>query len=370
MRTDANMKLRTRYFLLLILTLSFYLPGNQARTQTRWELGVVKSELIFREAPFKQCHASTISETRDGLIVAFFAGTEERNPDVAIWSSRLVDGTWTPPAEVANGIQPDGTRLPCWNPVLFQIPQGELLLFYKVGPEPSRWWGMLIRSTDGGKSWSHPERLPSGILGPIKNKPVRLSSGKILLPSSTEENGWRVHVESTSNGDRRWKTTGFLDGGGYHVIQPTILIHGDGKLQMLCRSRENCIVESWSSDEGETWSTMAGTALPNPNSGIDAVTLSDGRQLLVYNHSTVPEGQWGGPRSPLNIVISNDGKTWFAAVVLENGHGEFSYPAVIQTRDSMVHVTYTWKRSAIKHVVIDPSRCKLTGLAGGAWPDR
>ena len=370
MTTDTNMKPRILYFFLVILTLSSCFSGSQALTQTRWNIGIVKSELIFPEAPFKQCHASTIAETRDGLVVAFFAGTEERNPDVAIWSSRLVNGKWSPPAEVANGVQPDGTRLPCWNPVLLQIQQGELLLFYKVGPDPTRWWGMLIRSADGGKSWNHPEQLPSGILGPIKNKAVELSSGKILLPSSTEENGWKVHIESMSKGVVRLTRRGSLEGGRYNVIQPTILIHRDDRLQMLCRSRENCIVESWSSDEGETWSEMAGTALPNPNSGIDAVTLRDGRQLLVYNHSKVPEGKWGGPRSPLNIAISSDGKKWFATAILENGEGEYSYPAVIQTRDSMIHVTYTWNRSTIKHVAVDPSKCKLTELVDGAWPDR
>src|SRR5690606_36525124 len=125
-------------------------------------------------------HASTIAETTDGtLIAAWFGGTEEKHEDVGIWVSRREGKRWSPPVEVANGVQyhtPDGGvhRHPCWNPVLYQPNDSALLLFYKCGPSPSEWWGMETRTGDGGKSWSFPRRLPEGILGPIKNKPVRL----------------------------------------------------------------------------------------------------------------------------------------------------------------------------------------------------
>src|SRR5207247_7599196 len=80
---------------------------------------VVRSEFIFEKAPFAQCHASTIAETKAGLVAAWFGGTREKNPDVGVWVSRHVDGNWTAPVEVANGV--DGEkRYPCWNPVLFQ----------------------------------------------------------------------------------------------------------------------------------------------------------------------------------------------------------------------------------------------------------
>lgn len=309
---------------------------------------VVRSEFVYETAPFPSCHASTIAELDGGLVASWFGGRDEGASDVGIWLSRSDGRAWSPPVEVATGRQEDGTRLPCWNPVLCRA-KDRLLLFYKVGPSPDRWWGMRIASTDGGRTWSAPERLPDGILGPIKNKPVPLADGALLCPSSTEHDGWRVHLERTPDGGRTWTKTGPLnDGKALGLIQPTILEHG-GKLQVLCRSRQGKIYESRSEDGGKTWSDPAPTDLPNPNSGIDAVTLKDGRSLLVYNHAA--EG-----RSPLNVAISRDGKAWRPAIVLEDGPGEFSYPAVIQAPDGLVHVTYTWNRKKIRHAVIDPKR--------------
>lgn len=331
--------------------------------------GIACVEFIYNEAPFPQCHASTIDETPGGLVAAWFGGTKEGNKDVGIWVSRKESGTWTEPVEVATGKSPDGQQHPCWNPVLFQPQSGPLLLFYKVGPSPSTWWGMLIRSDDGGKTWSEPQRLPEGMAGPIKNKPVMLSDGRLLCGSSTEDQGWRVHMEWTPDLGRTWEKTGPLnDPDRVGAIQPAILKHRDGKLQMLCRTKQGKISEAWSSDGGRKWTEMTLTELPNPNSGIDAVTLADGRHLLVYNPTSPPEGKWGGPRSPLSVAVSEDGKTWKAALVLENEPGEYSYPAVIQAKDGLVHITYTWRRQKVKHVVVDPSTLQLTDMPGGQWP--
>jgi len=119
-----------------------------------------------------------------------------------------------------------------------------------------------------------------------------------------------------------------------------------------------------------TWGKMALTALPNPNSGTDAVTLKDGRQLLVYNHNTRDKTKSKG-RSPLNVAVSRDGKTWLAALVLEddpNAPSGFAYPAVIQTSDGLVHISYTWERKRIKHVVLDPQKLELRPMVDGVWP--
>ncbi|MBA3484986.1 MAG: exo-alpha-sialidase [Pirellulales bacterium] len=327
--------------------------------------GLMESEFIFESAPFPSCHASTIAESNGQLIAAWFGGTYERHPDVGIWTARHVDGAWTAPVEVANGVESPTLRYPTWNPVLFQPKNGPLMLFYKVGPSPSEWWGMLQTSDDGGKSWSKARRLPDNVLGPIKNKPIELENGDVLCPSSSEDDGWRVHIERTGDQGKTWTRTPALnDGKTIDAIQPSILVHGKDRLQALGRTRNQRLFEVWSDDGGKTWGEMALTELPNPNSGTDAVTLADGRHLLVYNHNPAEEG-----RSPLNVAVSTDGRAWEAALELENEPNvQFSYPAVIQTSDGLVHITYTWKRLKIKHAVVDLAKLQLRPIVDGKWP--
>ena len=289
-------------FLFVILLIS---GGILADNPYKGANAIVASEFIYQkqDVSFPSCHASTIAETTEGLIAAWFGGTDERNPDVGIWVSRYLNRKWTIPTEVANGIQPVGKRFPTWNPVLYNSGN-KLLLFYKVGPNCSDWWGELITSKDNGNSWSKPTKLPKGIWGPIKNKPVMLGNGELLCPTSTEYNGWQVHMESTSDLGLTWKRTEDLnDGKQISVIQPTILLHPDGKIRILCRSKSRVIVTSWSADQGKTWSKFEPTTLPNPNSGIDAVTLKDGGNILIYNHIS-PKIDWRS-RSLLNAILSS-----------------------------------------------------------------
>jgi predicted neuraminidase len=328
---------------------------------------IVRSEFIFEQAPFASAHASTIVETvetKAGLVAAWFGGTREGAPDVGIWVSRYAGKTWSPPVEVATG-QTDGTRHPCWNPVLFEMPDRTLALFYKVGPSPQTWWGVRRTSKDGGQTWSEPQRLPNGVLGPVKNKPVALRDGTLLSASSTETpekpSKWRVHFERSTDGGRTWTIVRPKDGDPIDAIQPSILIHPAGRLQAVGRTRSRRVFETWSDDGGKTWGPVTLTALPNPSAGTDAVTLRDGRHLIVYNHTE--KG-----RSPLNVALSRDGKTWEAGAILESEPGEYSYPAVIQSADGLVHVTYTWRRLRVKHVVIDPARLRSTPMPDGKWP--
>lgn len=260
----------------------------------------------------------------------------------------------------------DGKGKPCWNPVLFQVKQGQLLLFYTAG-EFQAWTAFMKRSTDHGKTWSEAEPLPDGFLGPIRNKPVLLPDGRLLCPSSTEVPDWRIHFELYDDADGSWQKIEVSDHGGFDAIQPTLLVWPD-HIQALCRTCNGVIVTCRSTDGGWTWTPLTDSGLPNPNSAIDAVMLRDGRAILVYNHAGLYERQRRlrsmkpcGPRTPLNVAISEDGKSWRQIATLEdderlNAFGrppEFSYPSVIQTADGKVHVTYTWRRQRIAHWIIE-----------------
>ncbi|GAA5219954.1 exo-alpha-sialidase [Membranihabitans marinus] len=329
------------------------------------------NNFIFDNPPFEECHASTIVETPNGLVASWFGGTKEKNPDVEIWVSREINGIWTRPISVANGIQHKNKRYPTWNPVLFQIPGGPLKLYFKEGPNAKSWWGMEIESYNHGKTWSQKKRLPEDVYGPVKNKPIQLDDGTIISPSSTEFNGWRTHMEISKDLGRSWEIVGPINHGEkYNIIQPSVLKYKTGELQILCRSKEGFIMSCWSNDNGYSWGEVTSIGLPNPNSGTDAVSMQNGLQLLVYNHTGKIEGKWGGKRSPLNVAVSSDGKIWRSLLVLEDKPGEYSYPAVIQDKKGNIHITYTWKRKRIKHVVIDLDEIELKELkiiSDGVW---
>lgn len=341
-----------------LLLLCGGLAGGKERGKVEGEAneaksGLLVSEFIYEQAPFPSCHASTLAETQGHLVAAWFGGSDEGHPDVGIWVAHRAGKGWSEPIQVADGVQADGKRYPCWNPVLFQPKNGPLLLFYKVGPNPREWWGILKTSADGGKTWSEAARLPEGILGPIKNKPVMRPDGSLLCPSSTEHDGWRVHLERTRDMGKTWEVIGPLnDGKEVGAIQPSILTYPNGEMQLLCRGTKGKLLEFRSKDGGKTWGGITETTLPNPNAGTDALVLKEGRALLVYNPTT--KG-----RTPLTVAVSKDGTHWQNVLTLESAPGEYSYPAVIQTADGKVHISYTWKRQRIRHCVLDPAQ--LTG---------
>ena len=145
----------------------------------------------------------------------------------------------------------------------------------------------------------------------------------------------------------------------------------DGSLRALCRSKHGVIVETTSRDEGRSWSALKKTSLPNNNSGIEALTLRDGRHLLLYNHLGGEDDEGWGPRDAIHLAISVDGKSWRVAALIEKAEkGEFSYPAMIQAKDGRVHLTYTWNRTRIRHLVVDPAALVVGAEVNGkAWPE-
>lgn len=325
-----------------------------------------QSEFVFETAPFASCHASTLVELNGGdLMAAWFGGTREGDKDVAIWGSRRTGGAWSPPVELARE-----TGQPTWNPVLFHTADGKLWLYYKAGPSPMTWTAARRASQDEGKTWSAVERLPAGIVGPVRAKPLVMADGTIVSGSSVESyRSWAAWVERSTDGGRTWKKIGpitvpltaprrnprggaplqvpgasewdFTDG----LIQPSVVAVKGQRLRLYARATSSigkiCVAES--SDGGLTWSDARPTELPNPNSGIDAVTLRDGRTVMIYNHAE--KG-----RTPLNLAVTRDGEKWTMFRVLESEPGEYSYPNVIQGADGSLHACYTWKRQRIKYV--------------------
>lgn len=327
----------------IMILLTFYNCGRTSLEQL--EVEVLSAGFIYEEAPFPECHASTIVETENGFLAAWFGGTREGHSDVCIYtSSKTEEGEWSIPVKVADGIVNDSLQYPCWNPVLFKRDNGDIILYYKIGPNPREWRGIYKISADDGKSWAVPVEIPDNMLGPIKNKPVRLSDGTILYPTSVETSEWwNIYVETSDQDLKKW-TKIAIDNNNFNAIQPTILFHKNNRIQMLCRSKEKRILETWSKDEGKTWTPVEATSLPNNNSGIDAVTYMNGLHLLVY--SPLTKG-----RNKLSLAGSYDGKIWKDFIVLEDRQkGEFSYPAIIQSRDGTIHITYTYNRNTIKYV--------------------
>jgi predicted neuraminidase len=320
---------------------------------------VLVREFIYDKAPFRSAHASTIVETpARTLLAAWFGGTSEGNKDVEIWLSRRSrEGNWSTPIQVT-----DTPDMPVWNPVLFQ-DSGKTWLFFKVGPSPREWVGGYRISSDDGLTWSPVEYLPAGLTGPIRTKPLRLSDGTWLAgtsveagydgntPASAPYRSWSVWVERSTDRGITWTKQGPIvdPDEPFGVIQPTLWETPDGEIRMLMRSTERLgrIMRASSKDRGMTWTPARVTELPNPNAGIDAVRLRNGLLVLVYNHLTKGRGA-------IHVAVSgDDGETWGSPVVLEDGQTELSYPAVIQAMDGAVHITYTWNRTRIRHLILD-----------------
>lgn len=305
--------------------------------------GAAEHEFIYTEAPFPSCHASTVMETKDGeLLAAWFGGSDEGENDVAIWLSRKGAEGWSAPVEVARH-----ENTPTWNPVLFRTHDGTTWLYYKFGTSPREWTGAYRASEDDGRTWGEVRLLPTGLLGPVRNKPLILPDGTVVAGSSHESyRSWTSYAEISRDDGKSWERSGPVvhPSQPYGTIQPAV-VPISGGLRMFVRARNVgriCSADSY--DGGMTWSPARETELPNPNSGIDTVRLADGRMVMVYNHTD-------RGRSPLNLAVSHDeGATWERFMDLETEPGEYSYPAIIQHSSGAVDVTYTWKRERIKHV--------------------
>jgi predicted neuraminidase len=323
-------------------------------------------EFVYDKGSFRAAHASTLVELRNGdLMAAWFGGTQEGAPDVAIWASTRSDHGWSRPMELARE-----SGIATYNPVLFHTKDGSLWLYYKFGPHPTSWTGARRFSRDEGKTWSRVEHLPAGLYGPIRAKPLVLDDGTVASGTSVESyRSWACWIERSTDNGKTFAKVGPItvapqfvkpvapniapqEAPGFFewdktagIIQPSVVWLGGHNLRFYARStaRTGKICVAGSNDDGVTWTQAHPINLPNPNSGIDAVALRDRRIVLAYNH--IDKG-----RTPLNLAMSRDGEQFKMFLVLEQEPGEYSYPALIQGSNGDLHITYTWNRKRIRYV--------------------
>jgi len=302
--------------------------------------------LIFDEIPDRpSSHCAVICEVTGGdLLCVWYAGTAEKNSDVALMLSRWTggQGTWTPPRTIFNTPgKSDGNAV-----IHYDAEKGKLWLFHTVIQE--RTWDSVnlyvSSSRDEGMTWTDPEVFDTERGMMVRNNLVVLKSGTWLLPAY-DERDWTGFCYISPDRGVTWTRSGLMQGSG-PVIQPTIAERRDGSLLALLRSGapDHRIRQSTSEDGGRTWSECEPISLMNPDSGIDMTRLRHGELVLLLNN--VEQG-----RTPLHLALSMDeGHSWDIVTELEDDAGEYSYPSIIQDSTGLIHCVYTYRRTHIKHV--------------------
>ncbi len=298
-------------------------------------------------AGLPQCHAATIVERADGALVSgWYAGAHEKARDVAIYGAVL-----PPDAEEweARGVFADTPQFSEGNPVLYEDASRRLWLFF-VTLLGDRWDTGQVKcahSLDGGVTWNPPFYVCDEWGRMTACKPLTLPDGAILLPLYLEAGG--AFVLRTENLGQDWQTSMLVNTPG-GVMQPALARRGDGSVLMYLRTCEadpGTVWQSVSGDGGRTWDAPTRAPLPNPNARLDLTRLASGRLAVAFNDS--PD-----QRTPLTLALSeDDGASWPLRFDVESDAGEFSYPALIQARDGLLHLVYTYRRTHIAHVACD-----------------
>ena len=309
-------------------------------------------------------HVSSICELPDGRMVAvWYAGSREGARDVGIYIATRkagVTNTWSTPASAGThetaGEETFRYVKKVGNAIVFSGANNQLHLLH-VTTGFGGWSCSQINlktSTDAGATWSRSRRLGLSpflnISELVKNAPVPTADGGFVVPIYHELLGKfseLLWLRPSAGGFEVIKTRAY---GGYTAFQPALVALNETNALMLNRAAGSVakIHATRTSDGGHTWSALETIDLPNSNSGLDAIRLSDGRLLLAFNDTN-------SGRDNLRLAISaDDGMTWKRAATLVTEAGEeFSYPTVLQTTDGLIHVTYTWKRKGIKEATFN-----------------
>jgi len=320
-------------------------PGPKREVDDPYGTVSFSSELVFEKIPSAPAHhCSTICEAANGdLLCLWYGGSYESADDQALFLARRKPGerNWSTPQVLAqNALQPPG------NGVIFCEASGRVWIVWSrmEGSRPMRrgsGWGqcrlMYRTSTDHGATWSDDRTLLDNTIGGVpRNPPITLTGGTMLLPDG------QSHFLALRPDSSTWQRIGAFSGGS----QPAVIERRDGSLLALLRHSQD-ITQIESRDGGSSWSAARPTLLKNPGAGISMVKLKNGHLVLVFNDSPTS-------RTPLSICRSLDeGVTWESPMHLETNPGEYSYPCVIQSSDSKLHITYTFRRYSIKHVELN-----------------
>lgn len=319
-------------------------------------------EVVNPDSPHAMSHVPSLTELPDGrLAAAWYAGSREGAGDVRIYFSTRspADTRWSAPRAIVtrDSAARDLNRYirKVGNAVIF-ADRGTLSLLY-VTVSIGGWSGSSLnftQSTDSGATWSRTRRLTLSpffnVAELVKNAPAALGGGRWVVPiyneliSTFPEMLW---LEEIPSGIRATKSR---VSAGWFGYQPALApLDTDIALAVL-RSDDVArrVSIARTEDGGETWTAPERLDLPNPDAGLDAVRLSDGRLLLAFNDSTTG-------RENLRLALStDDGQTWMRiATVAEEPGADFSYPFLMQGSDGSVHLVYAWKRTAIRHVVFN-----------------
>jgi predicted neuraminidase len=318
-----------------------------------------RTETINPEQGLPMVHVAALAQTPDGILhCVWYGGTAECRPDVNIYlAHKEPGGRWTEPVAILTRKQAEqdlGRPVQALgNALLIAERDGSLRLLF-VTIAMGKWSGSQLNSCvskDGGLSWSKAEHLTLSPLFNlselVRNRPVPLRDGGWCVPIYQEFLGKFPELLWLGK-DGSYRKTRIA--GGCSVFQPSLVPTGEGSAVVLLRdyTRARKIQSSRSADGGKKWSVATPTTLPNPDAGISALPLRDGRILLAYNDS--PKD-----RSDLSLALSgNGGTTWSKLASLQHEEGAaFAYPYLFRSADGLILLAYTWKGRELRLITFN-----------------
>lgn len=345
-------------------------------------------QFVNEETPGKISHVSSIAPLGGGDMAAvWYSGSQDSAPDVAIYYAECRRTTGPPGREYTWGkprvlidreiCSKELSRFvrKVANPVLVRDGKKRLWLFY-ASVLVGGWSGTSLNyklSLDNGKSWGNSQKM---ILSPffnlthnVKNKALFLDDGSFLLPVYQEfirRVSFLLHF-APDGGRPSYELIKMQTEGS--AIQPSLIREGPRQVLALFRGGDNGqVMMSRSADLGRTSLDFSSAPIPNPDSGLDAINAGDGVLLAVLNNKSFGRGT-------LSLMASTDGGgSWRAIKVLEHReinladlfqYREYSYPSINRSDDGRFHITYTYERRRIKHVVFNRAWLQ-EALRGGA----